>query len=151
MQEIYSQSNTSNRLSHFEESYKHLSLWNIWRCVSKQVARISPDNVPIIRPFTDQWYVWTRPQYERTFRSKVGDELTLLLYVSHASVRNAILTEELKRCNTLFTNRSPQSLQQFKLSLWNWATNNTPLDITSFVQLTTIIKTNGQLQITNFI
>jgi hypothetical protein len=151
MQEIYSQSNSSNRLSHFEEIRKHLPLWNILGCVSKQVVRISPDNVPIIQPFTDQWYVWTRPRYERTFGSKVSDELTLLLYVSHASVPNAILTEELKRCNTLFTTGSPKNIGQFQLSLWNWATNNTPLDITSFVQLTTFIKTNGQLQITNFI
>lgn len=85
------------------------------------------------------------------FGAKVSDEMTLLLYISHARLLNANLTEELKRCNVLSMTWSRPTPGQLQLSLWNWASNNARLDITSFVQLTTIIKTNGQLQITNFI
>jgi len=50
-------------------------------------------------------------------KSEVTDEMTLLLYISHARILNENLIVELERCNILSADGSPSSLGQLQLSL----------------------------------
>ena len=121
MQAIYSCSNLSNHLSQFQVGSQHLSLWNIKRCVSKQVVQISAHNVHIILySLTNETCGRGRSMKER-LKSEVTDEMTLLLYISHARILNENLIVELERCNILSADGSPSSLGQLQLSLWNQA------------------------------